>query len=247
MTVRCAGASGVFQFDCRHRARQVRNLETLPSNGTAVLNADDEYVSQFGRNFKGKVVTFGIKRAADVSAQNIQSLGVEGSTFDLVVGSVREHVTLPLVGEHNVMNALAACAAAIERGVLPSHAAKALGTVQPTDKRGQVTELRGATIINDCYNSNPRALDAMVDALAGMKAERRILIAGEMMELGATAEALHRESGRHAAEKKIDVVIGVRGLARALAEAACGAGIQSRLCGYPGRSGRVAGAGTAPG
>jgi UDP-N-acetylmuramoyl-tripeptide--D-alanyl-D-alanine ligase len=212
-------------------------VETLPSNGTAVLNADDDYVSQFGRNFKGKVVTFGIKRAADVSAQNIQSLGVEGSTFELVAGSVREQVTLPLVGEHNVMNALAACTAAIERGVLPSHAAKALATVQPTDKRGQITELRGATVINDCYNSNPRALDAMVDALAGMKAERRILIAGEMMELGQTAEALHRESGRHAAEKKIDVVIGVRGLARALAEAACGAGVQSHFVDTPEEAG----------
>lgn len=212
-------------------------IETLPSHGTAVLNADDEYVCQFGRDFKGKVVTFGIKRTADVSAQNIQSLGVQGSSFDLVVGSVRERVTLPLVGEHNIMNALAACAAAIERGVLPSHAAKALARVEPTDKRGQVTELRGATIINDCYNSNPRALDAMVDALAGMKAERRILIAGEMMELGPTAEALHRESGRHAAEKKIDVVIGVRGLAKALAEAACGSGVQSHFVDTPEEAG----------
>jgi UDP-N-acetylmuramoyl-tripeptide--D-alanyl-D-alanine ligase len=77
----------------------------------------------------------------------------------------------------------------------------------------------------------------MVDALAGMKAERRILIAGEMMELGQTAEALHRESGRHAAEKKIDVVIGVRGLARALAEAACGAGVQSHFVDTPEEAG----------
>lgn len=212
-------------------------IETLPSNGTAILNADDEYVCQFGRNFKGKVVTFGIKRSADVSAQNIHSLGVDGSAFDLVVGSVREHVTLPLVGEHNISNALAACAAAIERGLLPSHVAKALGTVTPADKRGQIVELIGATIINDSYNSNPRALNSMVDALAGMKAERRILIAGEMMELGVTAEALHRESGRHAAEMKIDVVIGVRGLAQALAEAACGAGTQARFVETPEEAG----------
>jgi UDP-N-acetylmuramoyl-tripeptide--D-alanyl-D-alanine ligase len=212
-------------------------VETLPSHGTAVLNADDDYVCQFGRDFKGKVITFGIKRSADVSAQNIRSLGVEGSTFDLVVGSVREPARLPLVGEHNIMNALAACAAAIERGVLPSHAAAALATVAPTDKRGQITELRGATIINDCYNSNPRALDAMVNTLAGMKAERRILIAGEMMELGTAAEALHRDSGRHAAEKKIDVVIGVRGLAKALAEAACGGGAQASFVDTPEEAG----------
>ncbi len=204
-------------------------IETLHPAGVAVLNADDEYVSQFGRNFKGKVVTFGIRRAADVSAQNVQMNGVEGATFELVAGSVRERASVPLVGEHNIYNALAAAAAAMERGVTPSQAAMALSSMQPPEKRGQVLQIGGATIINDCYNSNPRALEAMTDALAGMKASRRILIAGEMLELGPTTEALHRESGRHAAEKNIDLVIGVRGLAKALAEAACGAGIQAQF------------------
>jgi UDP-N-acetylmuramoyl-tripeptide--D-alanyl-D-alanine ligase len=208
-------------------------IETLHPGGVAVLNADDDYVSQFGRDFKGKVVAFGIRRAADVSAQNVRLNGVGGSEFELVAGSVREAVKLPLVGEHNIYNALAATAAALERGVPPSEAAAALATLRPSDKRGQVLELRGATIINDCYNSNPRALAAMIDTLASMKAERRILVAGEMLELGPTAEALHRESGRHAAEKKIDVVIGVRGLARALAEAACGAGVQAQFLETP--------------
>ena len=77
----------------------------------------------------------------------------------------------------------------------------------------------------------------MIDTLASMKAERRILVAGEMLELGPTAEALHRECGRHAADKKIDVVIGVRGLAQALAEAACGAGIQSQFLETPEQAG----------
>src|SRR6267154_1210725 len=189
-------------------------IETLPSGGVAVLNADDEYVSQFGRDFKGKVVTFGIKRTADVTAQNIVIKGAEGSSFDLVVGGVVEHVTFPLVGEHNIYNSLAASAAAMERGISPSQAAAALSSIAPPDKRGQVLHLHGATIINDCYNSNPRALEAMIDTLASMKGERRILVVGEMLELGPTAEALHRECGKHAAEKKIDLVIGVRGMAR---------------------------------
>src|SRR5437588_5482800 len=77
-------------------------IETLHPGGVAVLNADDDYVCQFGRDFKGKVVTFGIKRAADVSAQKIKLNGAEGSTFELVAGSVREAVTFPLVGEHNI-------------------------------------------------------------------------------------------------------------------------------------------------
>jgi UDP-N-acetylmuramoyl-tripeptide--D-alanyl-D-alanine ligase len=212
-------------------------IETLHSGGVAVLNADDEYVCQFGRDFKGKVVTFGIKRAADVSAHNIKLNGAEGSTFDLVAGSVEEPVTFPLVGEHNIYNALAAAAAAIERGLTPSQAAIALSSIAPPDKRGQVVQIGGATIINDCYNSNPRALAAMVDTLASMKAQRRILVVGEMLELGPTAEALHRESGKHAAEKKIDLVIGVRGMARAVAEAACGAGTQAQFVETPEQAG----------
>jgi UDP-N-acetylmuramoyl-tripeptide--D-alanyl-D-alanine ligase len=212
-------------------------IETLPSGGVAVLNADDDYVCQFGRDFKGKVVTFGIKRSADVSAQKIKLNGAEGSTFELVVGSVGEPVTFPLVGEHNVYNALAAAAAAMERGISPSQAAAALSSIAPPDKRGQVLHLQGATIINDCYNSNPRALEAMIDTLASMKAERRILVVGEMLELGPTAEALHRECGKHAADKKIDMVIGVRGMARAVAEAACGSGTQAQFVETPEQAG----------
>jgi UDP-N-acetylmuramoyl-tripeptide--D-alanyl-D-alanine ligase len=212
-------------------------IETLHSGGVAVLNADDDYVCQFGRDFKGKVVRFGIKRAADVSAHNIKLNGAEGSTFELLVGSVGEPVTFPLVGEHNIYNALAAAAAAMERGISPSQAAVALSSIAPPDKRGQVMHLNGATIINDCYNSNPRALEAMIDTLASMKAERRILVVGEMLELGPTAEALHRECGKHAAEKKIDMVIGVRGMARAVAEAACGSGTQAQFVETPEQAG----------
>jgi UDP-N-acetylmuramoyl-tripeptide--D-alanyl-D-alanine ligase len=212
-------------------------IETLHPGGVAILNADDDYVCQFGRDFKGKVVTFGIKRSADVCAQKVKLNGAEGSTFELVVGSVGEPVTFPLVGEHNIYNALAAAAAAMERGISPSQAAAALSGIAPPDKRGQVLHLGGATIINDCYNSNPRALEAMIDTLASMKAERRILVVGEMLELGPTAEALHRECGKHAAEKKIDMVIGVRGMARAVAEAACGSGTQAQFVETPEQAG----------
>src|SRR5947209_3333631 len=165
-------------------------IETLHPGGVAVLNADDDYVCQFSRDFKGKVVTFGIRRSADVTAHNVQLNGADGSTFDLVIDSAIEHVRLHRVCEHNIYNTLAATAAALERGISPSQAAAALGTVQPADKRGQVLEIGGATILNDCYNSNPRALNAMIDTLASMKAQRYILIAGEMLELGPAGEKL---------------------------------------------------------
>ena len=200
-------------------------VESLPANGTAVLNADDEYVSQFGRDFKGKVVMYGTRPTADVRAEKICSKGREGTEFEVVIGSVREAARLPLVGEHNVLNALAAVAVGLERGMKPSEAVAALATLAPAEKRGEVLQLGNITAINDCYNSNPKALEAMVDAMAAMAAKRRIVVAGEMLELGSAGEELHRKAGRHIAGKKIEVLLGVRGLAKAMVESARDAGI----------------------
>src|SRR6202142_3044790 len=213
-------------------------IESLPATGTAVLNADDEYVSQFGRDFKGRVITYGFVPVATVRAENVKSLGEKGSSFDLVVGDRREPATLPLVGSHNVYNALAATAVGLERGLTLSEVAAALATLSPADKRGQVVRIGNITVINDCYNSNPKALAAMVDALAEMPAHRRIVIAGEMLELGPQGEAMHREPGRHIAEKKIDVLIGVRGLAAGMVEAAKGAGISAEFVATPEEAGK---------
>src|SRR6202041_630788 len=101
-------------------------VESLPTNGTAVLNSDDEYVSQFGRGFKGRDIAYGTKAIAGVRAENIRPQGSAGSEFDLVMGNVRERVHLALVGEHNVLNALAAVAVATEKGMSPAEAIAAL-------------------------------------------------------------------------------------------------------------------------
>lgn len=212
-------------------------VESLPPSGTAVLNADDEYVSQFGRDFKGKVITYGTKPTAEVRAENIVSLGADGSHFAIVSPCGRAHARLPLVGAHNVLNALAAVSVACSRGMSFSAAAAALSTLQPADKRGQVLQLGNITVINDCYNSNPKALNAMIDALAAMKAKRRIVVAGEMLELGPLGEQMHRQAGKHAAEKHIDVLLGVRGLAKAMIEAANQAGIKAEFVATPEEAG----------
>jgi UDP-N-acetylmuramoyl-tripeptide--D-alanyl-D-alanine ligase len=204
-------------------------VESLPATGTAILNADDEYVSQFGRDFKGKVVMFGTRATADVRAEKIHTNGAEGAEFDVVMGSVTEHARLPLVGEHNVLNALAAVAVGLERGLKPAEAVGALATLAPAEKRGQVLHLGNITVINDCYNSNPKALAAMVDALAAMPAKRRIVVAGEMLELGPAGEEMHRQAGGHIAVKKIDALVGVRGLAQAMVAAAKQSGIRGEF------------------
>jgi UDP-N-acetylmuramoyl-tripeptide--D-alanyl-D-alanine ligase len=208
-------------------------IESLPAKGTAILNADDEYVSQFGRDFRGKVVLYGTQPASSVRAENIHPKGTDGSEFDVVTGNSRAHARLPLVGSHNVLNALAAVAVGMERGLKLAEAADALATLAPPDKRGQVVQLGNITVINDCYNSNPKALDAMVDALVAMPARRRIVVAGEMLELGAAGEDLHRQAGRNVAGKKVDALVGVRGLAHAMVESAAQAGVRAEFVDTP--------------
>ncbi|MGO9647019.1 MAG: UDP-N-acetylmuramoyl-tripeptide--D-alanyl-D-alanine ligase [Terriglobales bacterium] len=212
-------------------------IAALSASGTAILNADDEYVSQFGRDFHGKVVLYGMKPSADVRAENVESRGASGSVFDVVAGGCRDRATLALVGIHNVYNALAAVAVGLERGLTPSEAVGALATLTPADKRGQVVQVGNITVINDCYNSNPKALDAMVDTLAAMPAKRRIVVAGEMLELGPAGEDMHRQSGQHMAGQRIDWLVGVRGLAQPMVEAARAAGIRAEFVATPEEAG----------
>jgi len=216
-------------------------IEALPHGGTAVLNGDDEYVSQFGRDFKGKVLLFGLKPTADVRAENIEVLGPEGTRFDLVSREIRQPVHSPLLGKHNVYNVLAAAAVALEHSITPSEIAAALPSLQPADKRGQVVQLGNITVLYDCYNSSPKALMAAVDTLAAMPARRRIVVAGEMLELGATGEQLHRECGRYIAGNRagsrVDFLLGVRGLAKPMVEAARAAGVKAEFVATPEEAG----------
>jgi UDP-N-acetylmuramoyl-tripeptide--D-alanyl-D-alanine ligase len=144
---------------------------------------------------------------------------------------------LPLVGAHNIYNGLAAVAVGLQRGLTPSEAVAALTSLRPADKRGEVLQLGNITVVNDCYNSNPKALDAMVDALASMPGSRRIVVAGEMLELGPLGDEMHRASGRHMAEKKIDILLGVRGRAQQMVEAAKEAGMRAEFVATPEEAG----------
>jgi UDP-N-acetylmuramoyl-tripeptide--D-alanyl-D-alanine ligase len=212
-------------------------IASLPSGGTAILNADDDYVSQFGRDFKGKVLTYGTRKPADVRAENIESLSAGGSTFDVVVNGARARATLPLIGGHNISNSLAAVAVALDRGIHLSEILAAMASLAPADKRGEVVQLGNIKVINDCYNSNPKALEAMVDALAIMPAKRRIVVAGEMLELGPSGEQMHRCAGKHMADKRVDLLVGVRGQAQSMVEAAKAAGMRAEFAATPEEAG----------
>jgi len=199
-------------------------VAALLANGVAFLNCDDPYVSQFGRDFPGRAVYFGAGPCADP-----QFLGgtedLAGLHVKFRAGERVGQFTLRMLGAHNALNALAGLAVALEAGVDLDAAVAALASLTAGDKRGQVIEIGGGTILNDCYNSNPEALRSMIRTLAARPARRRILVAGEMLELGELGPALHTGCGRAAAEAGLDLVAGVQGNAEHLAAAACAGGV----------------------
>jgi len=201
-------------------------VEALPENGVAFLNCDDAYVSQFGRDFMGQVVYFGAGPCADPQFLNATE-DLAGLHIKYRAGKRMGELTLHLLGAHNASNALAGLAVALEAGVDLDEAVAALESLTAGDKRGQVIEIDGVTILNDSYNSNPEALRSMIHTLAARPAGRRILVAGEMLELGDHGPALHAACGRAAAEAGLDLVAGVQGNAEHLAAAACTGGVAS--------------------
>ncbi len=197
-------------------------VQALPEDGIAVLNGDDPHVSGFGAGMGERAVLYGLGEGAQVRGENVVEAGADGVRFDVVAGGERAAVELKLLGRHNVLNALAAIAVGWKSGMDLKEGAVAMAQMQPSDKRGTLIVWRGAKIVNDSYNSNPVALDAMVDTLLSMEAERHIVIAGEMLELGPDSASLHAACGRRMAERGVDVVVGVRGFGRELAEAGGG-------------------------
>ncbi len=201
-------------------------IAALPSTGVAFLNCSDPFVSQFGRDFRGRVIYFGAGPCANPQIVD-QAEDPAGLRVHYRAGEHDGNFTLHLLGAHNATNAMAGLAVALEAGVPLDAAVHALESLTAGDKRGEILELRGATILNDSYNSNPEALQSMIHTLAARPAQRRILVAGEMLELGSHAPALHTACGKAAAEAHLDLVVGVRGNAEHLATAACAGGVSS--------------------
>jgi UDP-N-acetylmuramoyl-tripeptide--D-alanyl-D-alanine ligase len=201
-------------------------VAALPVTGVIFLNCDDPYVSQFGRDFPGRAVYFGAGPCANPRCLQVTE-NEAGLHLRFRAGEREGELTLRLLGLHNASNAMAGLAVAIEAGVDLDAAAAALASLTAGDKRGELIEIGGATVLNDSYNSNPEALRSMIRTLAGRPARRRVLVAGEMLELGEHGPALHATCGRAAAEAGLDLVVGVQGNAVHLASAACAAGVSA--------------------
>jgi UDP-N-acetylmuramoyl-tripeptide--D-alanyl-D-alanine ligase len=202
-------------------ARAKRELiEALPPHGTAVLNADDTRVAAFRDVHPENVLTFGLSGGADVRPEQV-GFTPDGVRFRLD-GVEFESA---LVGRHGLLNILAGIAVARVFGIAAERLREAVRSLTPGKMRGERFTHAGITVFNDCYNSNPDAARSMLDVLRDTPARRRVAVLGEMLELGRWSEALHQDVGLYATRCGINVLVGIRGAARQMIDAAIRSGL----------------------
>jgi UDP-N-acetylmuramoyl-tripeptide--D-alanyl-D-alanine ligase len=207
--------------------------DALPSSGTLIYNEDDPLVRAIAARFAGRKISFGRSNSADVRADTIEILGLDKTQFRLSCMGIAQQAAIPFAGSHYVMNALPAVALGILYNIALGKIVERLGNLQAVAMRGQILRFEeGFTVIDDSYNSNPRALMQMIDLLSKAPSfTRRILVAGEMLELGNTSDQLHSECGAYAADHGVDMVIGIQGAAREIVRSAVESGMaESQAC-----------------
>jgi len=203
-------------------------LEGATPQSLVVANAADPLVMARVRSTAARVRTFGIGVPADVSATDVVGLGLAGTRATVTTPSGTAVVDVPLLGLGHLGNALAAMAVADEYGVPLEAMVERLAATKPAARRGEVWRLpSGVTLVDDSYNSNPRALQRTLEAVAAEpQCARRLAVLGEMLELGEQAVALHEACGRAAARSGLSLLVTVGGApALAMARAAVAAGM----------------------
>jgi UDP-N-acetylmuramoyl-tripeptide--D-alanyl-D-alanine ligase len=210
------GTAHIGEFGGREQIAEAKGelVESLPEDGTAVLNADDPLVRAMASRTRAKVLLFGESDEADVRAENVRLTDSGRPSFRLHTPSGASDVTMRLYGEHHVSNALAAAAVAHELGMSADEIAVALSEAGSLSRwRMEVTERPdGVTVVNDPYNANPESMKAALRALAAMgKGRRTWAVLGKMAELGDEALAEHDAVGRLAVRLNVSKLVAVGG------------------------------------
>lgn len=206
-------------------------IEELPAHGVAVLNGDDARVRAMAAEAPCDVVFFGLGEHNDVRATDVEGRGEAGFRFVLHARGGAVPVDVPVLGTHNVMNALAAAAAAFALGFDEQDVVRGLADVnkQRSAMRMELSLTEdGVRVINDAYNAGPASMAAALELLSEMPGRRRIAVVGDMLELGDMAETAHMEVGRDVARRGIDLLVAVGRYAGTIVRAAVGAGMLAK-------------------
>jgi len=174
-------------------------VEALPEEGTAILNADDPLTKAMAQKTKAKVFFYGLAPSADLWADGIESLGIEGMRFWLHHGNEKLYVHIPLLGRHSVHTALRAASVGLALGLSWEEIIRGLQDRNARLRLLAVPGINGSTILDDTYNSSPDSALAALNLLAELDG-RKIAVLGDMLELGSYEEIGHRLVGRRAAE-----------------------------------------------
>lgn len=184
----------------------------MSETGIAVLCGDDDKLSGF-EAVNGKApVFFGLSPHNKYTARDITTNNTDRTDFTVKYGGCEFSATVSALGNHMVSNALCATAIGKYFDLSDEEIAKGISEYKPTGSRQNVIKTEKLTIIDDCYNANPASMRASIETLAGFPG-RRVAILGDMKELGSREHELHREVGRFAVEKKLDLVIAIGPLA----------------------------------
>lgn len=249
------GSAHLGEFGSRDAVATTKGelVEALPATGVAVLNADDAAVTAMHRRTTARVVRFGLSATAQVRATDVALNDRGCSSFRLVTPAGEAPVQLAVPGEHQVSNALAAAAVALELGATPVMTAAVLGCYQPASRwRLEVTDRPdGVTVVNDAYNANPESVAAALRTLVAMAGagRRSWAVLGLLAELGEAETEAYREIGALAVRLGVDRLVVVGEQARPIYWAAQdGAATEHRApdADTPGTRGRHAGGRAAP-
>ncbi|HEY3297341.1 MAG TPA: UDP-N-acetylmuramoyl-tripeptide--D-alanyl-D-alanine ligase [Armatimonadota bacterium] len=206
-------------------------LAELPGDGLAVLNYEDGYFTVMQESHAGKIVSFGSCAGADIVATKIHAKKDGSHQFTLKADGDSVQVKLPILGFHNVFNALAAAAVAVSLGVDLATIREGLESFQLPGMRMELVKTEsGCTVLNDAYNASPASMSAAVRTLRAMKGySRKIVVLGDMLELGDYSEKAHRDIGVVVAEGGLDLLVTVGDSAHSIADGARDAGFNAAL------------------
>lgn len=199
----------------------------MGESSTLVINGDDDMLSDLHPCGDYKVFTVGTRENAELRLSHLKDLGERGIEFQLYTREKEGKFRLGIPGLHNGMNAALAVGAALGMGLDMEQAASGLAKVTSTDKRLNILQVHGIKIIDDSYNASPDSMKAALDVLASIKGTRKIAILGDMFELGKDEEKYHRQIGKYAFQKGINVVLSVGKNAEHISLAAKESGIQA--------------------